>query len=41
MKHKRFTENKIFKILKEAESGITVADLCRKYGMSGIIPHAL
>ena len=34
MKRKRFTEGQIFKVLKEAESGITVADLCRKHGIS-------
>ena len=34
MKRKRFTENQIFKILKEAETGITKSDLCRKYGIS-------
>ena len=34
MKQKRFTENQIIKILKEAETGIAVTDLCRKYGFS-------
>ncbi len=34
MKRKRFTENQIFTILKEAESGIKVQDLCRKHGIS-------
>ena len=34
MKRKRFTESQIFKILKEAETGITITDLCRKHGIS-------
>ena len=34
MKKKRFTEHKIVKILKEAESGVPVPDLCRQYGFS-------
>ena len=34
MKQKRYTEAQIIKILKEAESGVAVAELCRKHGMS-------
>jgi putative transposase len=34
MKKSRFSEEKIVKILQEAESGVSVVDLCRKYGMS-------
>ena len=34
MKTKRFTEEQIIAILKEAESGAKVMDVCRKYGMS-------
>lgn len=34
MKHKRYSEEQIIKILNEAESGVPVAELCRKYGMS-------
>lgn len=34
MEQKRFTENQIIKILNEAESGVPVTDLCRKYGFS-------
>jgi len=31
---KRFTEEQIIGILKEAEAGFKVAELCRKYGIS-------
>jgi len=31
---KRFTEEQIIGILKEAEAGMKVAELCRKYGIS-------
>jgi len=34
MKRSRFRETQIVSILKEAESGLTVVDLCRKHGMS-------
>ena len=34
MKRARYTESQIFQILKEAESGVAVPDLCRKHGMS-------
>ena len=33
MKKSRFTGNKIIAILKEADSGIPIADLTRKYGL--------
>lgn len=33
MNRKRFSESEIFKILKEAENGRSVVDLCRDYGM--------
>jgi putative transposase len=31
---KRFTEEQIITILKEADSGIPLKEICRKYGMS-------
>ena len=34
MKRSRFTEEQIIGILKEHETGIAVADLCRKHGVS-------
>ena len=34
MKQKRFTQEQIIRILQEAESGIPVADICRKYNCS-------
>ena len=34
MKRNRFTEEQIIGILKEHEAGVSVADLCRKHGVS-------
>jgi hypothetical protein len=34
MKRKRFKEEQIIGILKEAEAGVAVQDLVRKYGVS-------
>ena len=34
MKKSRFSEEQIIGILKEQEAGMTVAELCRKHGMS-------
>ncbi len=34
MKRGRFTEEQIIGILKEHEAGVSVADLCRKHGVS-------
>ncbi len=34
MKGKRFTEEQIIRLLQEAESGLTVADVCRKHNCS-------
>ena len=34
MKKGKYSESQIFQILKEAEAGVPVPDLCRKHGMS-------
>ncbi len=34
MKRKRFTTEQIIKILKEAELGIKIVEICRKYGIA-------
>lgn len=34
MKKGTYTEEKIIRILNEADSGMKIPDLCRKYGMS-------
>jgi putative transposase len=34
MKRSRFSEEQIIGILKENEAGVSVADLCRKHGVS-------
>ena len=33
MKKSKFTESQIFNILKEANSGLAVVDICRKHGI--------
>lgn len=33
MRKRKFTESQIIGILKEGESGISVADLCRRHGI--------
>ena len=34
MKGKRFSEEQIIKVLQEAASGLSVAEVCRKHGVS-------
>jgi putative transposase len=34
VKKKRFSEEQIIAVLKEAEAGVKVLDLCRKHGIS-------
>ncbi len=34
MKRSRFTETQIISILKEADAGLSVKELCRKHGIS-------
>ncbi len=36
MKKSRYTQSQIFQVLKEAEAGVPVPQLCRKYGMGGV-----
>jgi putative transposase len=34
LKARQYTEEEIIAVLKEGEAGASIADLCRKYGMS-------
>ena len=34
MKRKRYTEDQIIQVLKEANAGVGTGELCRKYGIS-------
>ena len=40
MKQKRITDERIIGILKEADAGVVVADLCRRHGMSSATFYA-
>lgn len=40
MKRKQFSEEQIIGILKEAEAGAVVTDLCRKHGLSSATFYA-
>ena len=40
MKQKRFSDEQIIGILKEADAGMVVVDLCRKHGMSSATFYA-
>ena len=40
MKQRRFTDEQIIGLLKEADAGAVVLDLCRKHGMSSATFHA-
>jgi putative transposase len=40
MKRKRFSEEQIIGILKEADAGAVVLDLCRRHGMSSATFYA-
>lgn len=40
MKRKRFSDEQIIGILKEADAGTVVLDLCRKHGMSSATFYA-
>ena len=37
MRKSRFSDNQIMAILKQAESGVPVTDLCREHGMSSAL----
>lgn len=40
MKAKRFTEEQIIGILKQAEAGMKIVDLCRMHGISDVTFYA-
>lgn len=40
MKKSKYTESQIVAILKEADAGVLVKDICRKYGISSATYYA-
>jgi len=38
MKKSQYTESLIVAILKETDTGMKVAEVCRKHGISGVSP---
>lgn len=41
MKRSRFTEERIIVLLRERESGVKTADVCREHGISGVTFYKL
>ncbi len=41
MKTSRYSEPQILAILRQAEGGIPVAELCREHGMRVVSPHVV
>jgi putative transposase len=41
MKNSRYSEAQIVAVLKEAENGVPVSELCRTHGMSGRVSNVV